>query len=52
MENTAGLKRNYAQDIVCKPRRADQLTAAGTTQEEIAADLAVSAATLCHWRIM
>ena len=33
-----------------KLRRADELTAAGKTQEEIAAELEVSAATLCNWR--
>ncbi|MDJ0396730.1 HEPN-associated N-terminal domain-containing protein, partial [Rhodococcus sp. G-MC3] len=43
-ENMAGRKRNSAEDIVRKLRRADELTAAGKTQEEIAADLEVSAA--------
>lgn len=33
-----------------KLRRADELAAAGKTQEEIAAELEVSAATLCNWR--
>lgn len=46
----AGRKRNSAEDIVRKLRRADELTAAGKTQEEIAADLEVSAATLYNWR--
>jgi putative transposase len=50
MENMAGRKRNSAEDIVRKLRRADELTAAGKTQEEIAADLEVSAATLYNWR--
>ncbi|MDZ7881780.1 MAG: transposase [Mycobacterium sp.] len=31
-------------------RHADELTAAGKTQEEIAAELEVSAATLYNWR--
>lgn len=35
---------------VRKLRRADELTAAGKTQEEIAAELDVSAATLYNWR--
>ncbi len=46
----AGRKRNSAEDIVCKLRCADELTAAGKTQEEIAAELGVSAATLYNWR--
>ena len=46
----AGRKRNSAEDIVRKLRRADELTAAGKTQEEIAAELEVSAATLYNWR--
>ena len=46
MENMAGRKRNPAEDIARKLRRADELTAAGKTQEEIAAELEVSAATL------
>lgn len=50
MENMAGRKRNSAEDIVRKLRRADELTAAGKTQEEIAAELEVSAATLYNWR--
>ncbi|OZE92409.1 hypothetical protein CH298_02395 [Rhodococcoides fascians] len=36
--------------MVRKLRRADELAAAGKTQEEIAAELEVSAATLCNWR--
>ena len=43
MENMAGRKRNSAEDIVRELRRADELTAAGKTQEEIAAELEVSA---------
>ncbi len=39
----AGRKRNSAEDIVRELRRADELTAAGKTQEEIAAELEVSA---------
>lgn len=50
MEIMAGRKRNSAEDIVRKLRRADELTAAGKTQEEIAAELEVSAATLYNWR--
>jgi putative transposase len=46
----AGRKRNSAEDIVRKLRLADELTAAGKTQEVIAAELAVSAATLYNWR--
>ena len=46
----AGRKRNSAEDIVRELRRADELTAAGKTQEEIAAELEVSAATLYNWR--
>jgi putative transposase len=50
MEIMAGRKRNSAEDIVRKLRRADELTAAGKTQEEIAGELEVSAATLYNWR--
>ncbi len=50
MENMAGRKRNSAEDIVRTLRRSDELTAAGKTQEEIAAELEVSAATLYNWR--
>jgi putative transposase len=46
----AGRKRHSAEDIVRKLRRADELTAAGKTGEEIAAELGVSAATLYNWR--
>jgi hypothetical protein len=35
MNNMAGRKRNSAEEIVRKLRRADELTAAGKTQEEI-----------------
>src|SRR3981189_3148944 len=38
------------KDIVRKLRRADELTAAGKTGEEIAAELGVSPATLYNWR--
>lgn len=50
MKNMAGRKRNSAEAIVRKLRRADELTAAGKTQEQIAAELEVSAATLYNWR--
>ncbi|WP_232320378.1 transposase [Rhodococcus sp. WMMA185] len=43
-------KRSSAEDIVRKLRRADELTATGKTQEQIAADLEVSTATLYNWR--
>ncbi|WP_225732374.1 MULTISPECIES: IS3 family transposase [unclassified Nocardia] len=46
----AGRKRHSAEEIVRKLRRADELTAAGKTGEEIAAELGVSAATLYNWR--
>lgn len=46
----AGRKRNSAEDIVRKLRRADELTAAGKTGEEVAGELEVSAATLYNWR--
>jgi putative transposase len=46
----AGRKRHSAEDIVRKLRQADELTAAGKTGEEIAAELGVSAATLYNWR--
>jgi transposase-like protein len=46
----AGRKRHSAQDIVRKLRRADELSAAGKTGEEIAAELGVSPATLYNWR--
>jgi putative transposase len=39
-----------AEDIVRKLRRADELSAAGNSGEEIAAELEVSTATLCNWR--
>ncbi|MCH9708581.1 MAG: transposase [Actinomycetia bacterium] len=50
MEHMAGRKRNSAEDIVRKLRRADELAAEGKTGEEIAAELAVSPATLYNWR--
>ena len=46
----AGRKRHSAEDIVRKLRSADELTAAGKTGEEIAAELGVSSATLYNWR--
>ncbi|WP_415796296.1 IS3 family transposase [Mycolicibacterium frederiksbergense] len=46
----AGRKRNSAEDIVRKLRRADELAAEGKTGEEIAAELEVSPATLYNWR--
>ena len=41
----AGRKKHSAEDVVRKLRRADELPAAGKTNEEIAAELEVSAAT-------
>ncbi|BBZ32055.1 IS3 family transposase [Mycolicibacterium confluentis] len=46
----AGRKRNSAEDIVRKLRRADELAAEGKTGEQIAAELEVSPATLYNWR--
>lgn len=46
----AGRKKHSAEDVVRKLRRADGLAAAGKTNEEIAAELEVSAATLYNWR--
>ncbi|MFC3965792.1 transposase [Nocardia jiangsuensis] len=46
----AGRKRHSAEDIVRKLRRADELTAAGRTGEEVAAEIGISAATLYNWR--
>ena len=46
----AGRKRHSAEDIVRKLRRADELAAAGSSGEQIAAELGVSAATLYNWR--
>lgn len=46
----AGRKRNSAEDIVRKLRRADELAAEGKTGEQIAAELQVSPATLYNWR--
>ena len=43
-------KRYSAEDIVRKLRRADELAAAGSSGEQIAAELGVSAATLYNWR--
>lgn len=50
MNHMGGRKRHSAEDIVRKLRRADELAAAGMTNEEIAADLEVSPATLYNWR--
>ena len=50
MNHMAGRKKHSAEDVVRKLRRADELAAAGKTNEEIAADLEVSAATLYNWR--
>ena len=50
MKHMAGRKRNSAEDIVRKLRRADELAAEGKTGEEIAAELQVSPATLYNWR--
>src|SRR5258707_15832914 len=50
MKHMAGRKRHSAEDIVRKLRRADELTAAGKTGEEIAAELGVSSATLYNSR--
>jgi putative transposase len=49
MENMAGRKRKSAEDIMRKLRRADELTAAGETQEEIPAELGVSVAASYNW---
>ena len=49
MRNMAGRKSNSAEDIVRKLRRADELTAAGKTEEEIARQLDVSVPTLYNW---
>ncbi len=49
MNYMAGRKKHSAEDIVRKLRRADELAAAGKTNEEIA-ELQVSAATLYNWR--
>ena len=46
MKDMAGRKRNSAEDIVRKLRRADVLAAEGKTGEEMAAELQVSPATL------
>ena len=50
MKRMAGRKRNSAEDIVRKLRRADELAAEGKTGEEIAGELEVSPATLYNWR--
>ena len=51
MKVMAGRKRHSAEDIVRKLRRVDELAAEGTSGEEIAAELGVSAATLYNWRL-
>jgi putative transposase len=50
MKLMAGRKRHSAEDIVRKLCRADELAGEDKTGEEIAAELAVSAATLYNWR--
>ena len=50
MENMTGWKRRSAEDIVCYLRRADELTAAGDTQEDINCEFEMSAATLYNWQ--
>jgi putative transposase len=50
MNHMAGRKKHSAEDVVRKLRRADELAASGRTNEEIAAELEVSAATLYNWR--
>ena len=50
MNYMAGRKKHSAADVVRKLRRADELAAAGKTNEEIAAELEVSPATLYNWR--
>jgi putative transposase len=52
MNHMAGRKKHSAEDVVRRLRRADELAAAGKTteEEEIAAELEVSAATLYNWR--
>jgi putative transposase len=49
MNHMAGRKKHSAEDVVRKLRRADELAAVGKTNEEIAAKLEVSAATLYNW---
>jgi transposase len=43
-------QKHSAEDVVRKLRPADEFAAAGKTNEEIAAELEVSAATLYNWR--
>ncbi|POX84205.1 hypothetical protein C3469_13615 [Mycobacterium kansasii] len=50
MNPIAGRKKHSAEDVVRKLRRADELAAAGKTNEEIAAEREVSAAMLYNWR--
>jgi putative transposase len=50
MNHMAGRKKHSGEDVVRKLRRADELAAAGKTNEQIAAELEVSAATLYNWR--
>lgn len=50
MKYMADRERHSAEGVMRKLRRADELAAEGKADEEIAADLGVSAATLCNWR--
>jgi transposase-like protein len=50
MNHMAGRKKHSAEGVVRKLRRPDELAGAGKTNEEIAAELEVSAATLYNWR--
>ena len=50
MKHMAGRKKHSAEDVVRKLRPADEFAVAGKTNEEIAAELEVSAATLYNWR--
>lgn len=45
-----GRKKHSAEEIVRKLRLADELAATGSTGEQVAAELGVSAATLYNWR--
>ena len=50
MKHMAGRKRHSAEDIVHKLRRADELAGQGMNDEQVAAELGVSPATLYNWR--
>ena len=50
MKNVAGRKKHSAEDVVRQLQRADELAAAGKTNEEIAAELEMSPATLYNSR--